>query len=184
MVLIVTDRPLAFGLFYYLYCNTCQFVICPTLTCEVHFHLSSHIRSTVHFSGFLFLYFSVHQPVWIHNTPVQSHLLAFQSRELRLNSNTLAQPPPQQSARPAWELTAQPDVMDLESPFTSSGETSLSDGDESPDRVSTDELRPGTHPIGISRNYVPGWTCADAFREFYQNWSGFNLTPPAVMRDF
>ncbi|KAK8913405.1 hypothetical protein VCV18_011411 [Metarhizium anisopliae] len=60
--------------------------------------------------------------------------------------------------------------MDLESPFTSSGEISLSDGDEFPDWGSTDEPRPGTHPIGISRNYVPAWTCADAFREFYQNW--------------
>jgi hypothetical protein len=34
-----------------------------------------------------------------------------------------------------------------------------------------DVLKKGRQPIGLSRNYVPGWDSRDAFREFYQNWS-------------
>ena len=33
-----------------------------------------------------------------------------------------------------------------------------------------DILRPSTHALGLSKRYVTGWTCQDAFREFYQNW--------------
>lgn len=33
-----------------------------------------------------------------------------------------------------------------------------------------DILRPSTHALGLSKWYVDGWTCQDAFREFYQNW--------------
>jgi hypothetical protein len=33
-----------------------------------------------------------------------------------------------------------------------------------------DILRPSTHALGLSKWYVIGWTCQDAFREFYQNW--------------
>lgn len=31
-------------------------------------------------------------------------------------------------------------------------------------------LKPRTHDLGLSRDYVPYWTSEDAFREFYQNW--------------
>jgi hypothetical protein len=33
-----------------------------------------------------------------------------------------------------------------------------------------DELRPTTHTLGITSNYVPTWSRQDAFRELYQNW--------------
>jgi hypothetical protein len=66
-------------------------------------------------------------------------------------------------------MTAQRDATDLDTFYTSSDEMSLSDSDE--DWANNKALRPGIHPIGISKNYVPRWTCADAFRELYQNWS-------------
>ncbi|GAM33939.1 hypothetical protein TCE0_013f01201 [Talaromyces pinophilus] len=33
-----------------------------------------------------------------------------------------------------------------------------------------DELKPTTHTLGLTRNYVPSWSQQDAFRELYQNW--------------
>jgi hypothetical protein len=38
-----------------------------------------------------------------------------------------------------------------------------------------DELKPTTHTLGLTRNYVPSWSQQDAFRELYQNWCGFLL---------
>lgn len=31
-------------------------------------------------------------------------------------------------------------------------------------------LKRGTQAIVITRDYVPHWSCQDAFRELYQNW--------------
>ncbi|KAK4444027.1 hypothetical protein QBC34DRAFT_360992 [Podospora aff. communis PSN243] len=61
------------------------------------------------------------------------------------------------------------------------GDSSLSDTSEPCDHNGTD-LYPLTRSLGLSTNYVPCWTCADAFREFYQNWkdgmvASFSLNP-------
>jgi hypothetical protein len=56
---------------------------------------------------------------------------------------------------------------------TNVDESSEEDADFSPEEGSEDErdiLRPSTHALGLSKWYVSGWTCQDAFREFYQNW--------------
>lgn len=52
----------------------------------------------------------------------------------------------------------------------SPGSDSSSEQEDYSDR---DELRPTTHTLGITRNYVPTWSRRDAFRELYQNWWGF-----------
>lgn len=55
----------------------------------------------------------------------------------------------------------------------SSEEKDLSFEEESEDE--RDVLKPSSHALGLSRWYVIGWTCQDAFREFYQNWSSYKL---------
>ncbi|KAF5525034.1 putative modification methylase [Colletotrichum aenigma] len=43
-------------------------------------------------------------------------------------------------------------------------------GVESDEEDHHDSVAAGTHTLGLSQDYVPSWTEADAFREWYQNW--------------
>ncbi|KAK0613267.1 hypothetical protein B0T14DRAFT_525935 [Immersiella caudata] len=65
-----------------------------------------------------------------------------------------------------------------------SGEEDEYDSDEESSKPFDDgiDLRPMTQSLGLSSQYAPQWTCADAFREFYQNWkdgivASFSLDP-------
>lgn len=39
-----------------------------------------------------------------------------------------------------------------------------------------DELKPTTHTLGLTKNYVLSWSQQDAFRELYQNWCRYPLS--------
>ncbi|KAK0704306.1 hypothetical protein B0H67DRAFT_591072 [Lasiosphaeris hirsuta] len=65
--------------------------------------------------------------------------------------------------------------------FASDGDDDYS-SDDFPSQLTQDNLYPSTHSLGLTRSYVPLWTCVDAFREFYQNWkdaivASFELNP-------
>ncbi|KAF9876159.1 hypothetical protein CkaCkLH20_06102 [Colletotrichum karsti] len=38
------------------------------------------------------------------------------------------------------------------------------------DEDDADKIRKGSHPLGLSRSYIPKWNCADSLREIIQNW--------------
>lgn len=69
-------------------------------------------------------------------------------------------------SQPTPEPVPAQDMFTIPSNMSPGSDLSLDLGEYS-DR---DELRPTTHTLGITRNYVPTWSPQDAFRELYQNW--------------
>lgn len=66
-------------------------------------------------------------------------------------------------------------AQSLPNPGKNSPVTDQSSGDDGDYLAEESEGEPdvlgrGMHVLGLSKKYVLGWKCKDAFREFYQNW--------------
>jgi hypothetical protein len=77
----------------------------------------------------------------------------------------------QQRDQRKHSMDRHPSAQYADRPVDSGSDPLSAESDFSDDSLSDyDSIRPSTHALGLSKQYVSGWSLGDAFREFYQNW--------------